>query len=54
VTQTEKIPLVSYTRGEEILSALTHGAVLVLSVFIVLRCVLPAAAGRDVLRLVCA
>ena len=47
------IPLVSYTKGEEILNTLTHGAGLILCGFIVARCVVPAFVSGQALRIVC-
>lgn len=50
---TAAIPLVSYTKGEEILNTLTHAAGLVLCGFIVSRCVVPAFSSGQALRVVC-
>ena len=48
------IPLVDYSRGEEIVNTLTHAAGLVLCGFIFIRCVVPAFAAGDRLREICA
>lgn len=50
----EKIPLVQYTRGEEIVNTLTHAAGLVLSGLIVFSCVTPAMRAGNALSIVCA
>ena len=47
------IPLVSYTKGEEILNTLTHAAGLILCGFIVSRCAVPAFSSGQALRIVC-
>lgn len=52
--QTEKIPLVSYTRGEEIANVVTHAAGLALSCAILVRCVKPSVLSGDSLRIACA
>lgn len=50
---TTAIPLVPYTKGEEILNTLTHAAGLILCGFIVSRCVAPAFSSGQALRIVC-
>ena len=50
---TTAIPLVPYTKGEEILNTLTHAAGLLLCGFIVSRCVIPAFGSGQALRIVC-
>lgn len=50
----EKIPLVQYTRGEELLNTVTHAAGLVLSGMIFCFCLRPAVQAGDALRIVCA
>ena len=52
-TSSASIPLVSYTKGEEILNTLTHGAGLILCGFIVSRCAVPAFSSGQALRIVC-
>ena len=52
-TTSTAIPLVSYTKGEELLNTLTHGAGLILCGFIVSRCVFPAFAAGQAMRIVC-
>ena len=51
--QEKSIPLVPYTKGEEALNTLTHAAGLVLCGFIASRCVAPAFASGQALRIVC-
>lgn len=53
-TNAERIPLVDYTRAEEILNTVTHAAGLILSAFILVFCAAPAFAAGDLLREVCA
>ena len=53
VTGAKKIPLVSYTRGEEVLNCITHAAGLILSAAICVSCVKPAALSYDALRIIC-
>ena len=50
----KEIPLVPYTRGEEICNTLTHAAGLLLSAAIVVCCVLPACRAGDAMRIICA
>ncbi|MBQ9945883.1 MAG: hemolysin III family protein [Clostridia bacterium] len=50
--KTEKIELVEYTRGEELINVLTHFAGLVLPAFVIIKC-LPLARG-DVFSSLCA
>ena len=47
------IPLVAYTRREEILNTATHALGLILSGFIFVQCLLPALVAHDRLRIVC-
>lgn len=49
----KKIPLVSYTKGEEVLNTVTHAAGLLLSAAIVFACVFPAVRVGDAMRIVC-
>ena len=50
----EQIPLVNYTKTEEILHTVTHAAGLILSGFIVAYCLIPSIQKHDTLRIVCA
>ena len=50
----QNIQLVNYTKKEEVLHVLTHAAGLVLSAFIVLRCLVPSVQSHDVMRSICA
>ena len=50
----EKIPLVQYTKTEELLHTSTHAAGLILSGFITALCLIPAIKNHDTLRIVCA
>ena len=52
-TTSTAIPLVSYTKGEELLNTLTHGAGLILCGFMGSRCVFPAVAAGQAMRIVC-
>lgn len=51
--QLEKIPLVHYTKGEEILNTITHAAGLLLSAAILHFCVAPSVRAGDGMRIVC-
>ncbi|MCR5042203.1 MAG: hemolysin III family protein [Clostridia bacterium] len=51
ITETE---LVNYTKTEELLHTVTHGAGLILSVLIAATCLAPAVRAGDALRIVCA
>ena len=53
LSERQTIPLVAYTKGEEILNTLTHAAGLILCGFIVSRCVVPAFTSGQALRIVC-
>ena len=53
ISAAKAVPLVDYTRGEEILNTVTHAAGLVLCGFIVSRCVVPAFADRLTLSIIC-
>ncbi len=48
------IPLVPYTKTEEVLHTVTHAAGLILSAWIVKDCLLPSIRSGDRLRMVCA
>ena len=50
----ENIPLVPYTKTEEILHTVTHAAGLILSAWIVKDCLLPSIRCGDIARIVCA
>ena len=50
----KEIELVEYSKAEELLHTLTHGAGLVLSACIVTFCFVPSVRSGDVLRIVCA
>lgn len=52
--QWENVSLVDYTEKEEKLNALTHTAGLILSGFIIARCLIPSIESRDLLRIICA
>ncbi len=53
VTALKTVPLVNYTRGEELLNTATHAAGLILCALIVARCVVPAFAAGQAMRIVC-
>jgi hemolysin III len=50
----ETVPLVEYTKTEEILHTVTHAAGLVLSGCIVVFCLVPSIKNSDILRIICA
>ena len=52
-TALNTVSLVSYTKGEELLNVAAHAAGLVLCAFIVRRCVVPAFASGQAMRIVC-
>ena len=49
----DRVPLVNYTRGEEIVNCISHALGLILSGCIVARCVLPSVHAGDKIRIVC-
>ena len=50
----ENVPLVEYTKKEELLHTVTHAAGLVLSVCIIAFCLIPSIKNGDTLRVICA